>query len=121
MHPVPVCGLAANFLPMSRMAPPSLGGEIEGTPCLCSAPESIGVVCGETMVAHRRGYCSSENSGHILLQPALEIKGCCGNAATLHQNTHVGGLGVLVTALEGMLHLNQYQQNWINIFPPAKH
>lgn len=25
-----------------------------------------------------------------------------------------GGLGVLVTVLEGMLHLNQYQQNWIN-------
>ena len=24
------------------------------------------------------------------------------------------GLGVLVTVLEGMLHLNQYQQNWIN-------
>lgn len=24
-----------------------------------------------------------------------------------------GGLGVLVTVLEGMLHLNQYQQNWI--------
>jgi len=28
---------------------------------------------------------------------------------------------VLVTVLEGMLHLNQYQQNWINIVPPAKH
>jgi hypothetical protein len=25
-----------------------------------------------------------------------------------------GALGVLVTVLEGMLHLNQYQQNWIN-------
>jgi hypothetical protein len=24
-----------------------------------------------------------------------------------------GGLGVLITLLEGMLHLNQYQQNWI--------
>ncbi|MGA3093035.1 MAG: DUF4231 domain-containing protein [Terriglobales bacterium] len=24
-----------------------------------------------------------------------------------------GGLGVLITTLEGMLHLNQYQQNWI--------
>jgi hypothetical protein len=24
------------------------------------------------------------------------------------------GLGVLITVLEGMLHLNQYQQNWIN-------
>jgi hypothetical protein len=24
-----------------------------------------------------------------------------------------GGLGVLVTLLEGLLHLNQYQQNWI--------
>src|ERR1700744_1593319 len=23
-------------------------------------------------------------------------------------------LGVLITVLEGMLHLNQYQQNWIN-------
>lgn len=25
-----------------------------------------------------------------------------------------GGLGVLITVLEGTLHLNQYQQNWIN-------
>lgn len=24
-----------------------------------------------------------------------------------------GGMGVLITVLEGMLHLNQYQQNWI--------
>jgi hypothetical protein len=24
------------------------------------------------------------------------------------------GLGVMITVLEGMLHLNQYQQNWIN-------
>jgi hypothetical protein len=24
-----------------------------------------------------------------------------------------GGLGVLITILEGMLHLNQYEQNWI--------
>jgi hypothetical protein len=24
------------------------------------------------------------------------------------------GLGVLITVLEGLLHLNQYQQNWIN-------
>lgn len=26
----------------------------------------------------------------------------------------VGGLGVLITVLEGMLHLNQYQENWTN-------
>lgn len=25
-----------------------------------------------------------------------------------------GGLGVLITVFEGLLHLNQYQQNWIN-------
>jgi hypothetical protein len=25
-----------------------------------------------------------------------------------------GALGVLITVLEGMLHLNQYQQNWIS-------
>ena len=25
----------------------------------------------------------------------------------------IGGLGALITLLEGMLHLNQYQQNWI--------
>ena len=34
------------------------------------------------------------------------------------QRPHVAmvtaGLGVLITVLEGMLHLNQYQQNWIN-------
>ena len=26
----------------------------------------------------------------------------------------IGGLGVLITILEGLLHLNQYQQNWIS-------
>ena len=26
----------------------------------------------------------------------------------------VGGLGVLITVLEGILHLNQYQENWTN-------
>jgi hypothetical protein len=26
----------------------------------------------------------------------------------------VGGLGVLITILEGILHLNQYQENWTN-------
>jgi hypothetical protein len=26
----------------------------------------------------------------------------------------VGGLGVLITVLEGVLHLNQYQENWTN-------
>ena len=26
----------------------------------------------------------------------------------------VGGLGVLITILEGLLHLNQYQENWTN-------
>jgi hypothetical protein len=25
-----------------------------------------------------------------------------------------GGLGVVITVLEGLLHLNQYQQNWVN-------
>jgi len=29
-----------------------------------------------------------------------------------HQPLVVGGLGVLITVLEGILHLNQYQQNW---------
>lgn len=27
-------------------------------------------------------------------------------------NLVIGGLGVLITILEGVLHLNQYQQNW---------
>lgn len=26
----------------------------------------------------------------------------------------IGGLGVLITILEGLLHLNQYQENWTN-------
>jgi hypothetical protein len=26
----------------------------------------------------------------------------------------IGGLGVLITVLEGLLHLNQYQENWSN-------
>ena len=26
----------------------------------------------------------------------------------------IGGLGVLITVLEGVLHLNQYQENWTN-------
>ncbi len=25
-----------------------------------------------------------------------------------------GGLGVVITAIEGVIHLNQYQQNWVN-------
>jgi hypothetical protein len=30
-----------------------------------------------------------------------------------HSGIVTGGLGVLITVLEGLLHLNQYQQNWI--------
>jgi hypothetical protein len=31
-----------------------------------------------------------------------------------HTSVVTGCLGVLITVLEGLLHLNQYQQNWIN-------
>jgi len=31
----------------------------------------------------------------------------------VHIDWVAGGLGVLITVLEGLLHLNQYQQNWI--------
>jgi hypothetical protein len=31
----------------------------------------------------------------------------------LHESWFVGGIGVLITILEGALHLNQYQENWI--------
>jgi hypothetical protein len=31
-----------------------------------------------------------------------------------HAAIVTGGLGVLITVFEGLLHLNQYQQNWIN-------
>jgi hypothetical protein len=31
-----------------------------------------------------------------------------------HTGIVTGSLGVLITLLEGLLHLNQYQQNWIN-------
>jgi Protein of unknown function (DUF4231) len=31
-----------------------------------------------------------------------------------HDKLVTGGLGVLITVLEGLLHLNQYQQNWTN-------
>lgn len=34
------------------------------------------------------------------------------NAPQLHMTQVIGGLGVLITILEGVLHLNQYQQNW---------
>ncbi len=30
-----------------------------------------------------------------------------------HQAIITGSLGVLITVLEGLIHLNQYQQNWI--------
>jgi Protein of unknown function (DUF4231) len=30
-----------------------------------------------------------------------------------HESLVTGGLGVLITVLEGLIHLNQYQQNWI--------
>jgi hypothetical protein len=31
-----------------------------------------------------------------------------------HISMVTAALGVLITVLEGLLHLNQYQQNWIN-------
>jgi hypothetical protein len=31
-----------------------------------------------------------------------------------HTRIATGSLGVLITLLEGLLHLNQYQQNWLN-------
>jgi hypothetical protein len=31
-----------------------------------------------------------------------------------HVTSLTGALGVLITVLEGMIHLNQYQRNWIN-------
>jgi hypothetical protein len=31
-----------------------------------------------------------------------------------HASIVIGGLGILITVFEGLLHLNQYQQNWIN-------
>ncbi len=31
-----------------------------------------------------------------------------------HDKLVTGGLGVIITILEGLLHLNQYQQNWTN-------
>jgi len=31
-----------------------------------------------------------------------------------HATTITGALGVLITVLEGMIHLNQYQRNWTN-------
>src|SRR5690349_20710294 len=37
-----------------------------------------------------------------------------GTFTLAHPAWITGGLGVLVTILEGLLHLNQYQQNWIN-------
>ena len=30
----------------------------------------------------------------------------------LYTNFVIGGLGVLITVMEGILHLNQYQENW---------
>ncbi len=30
-----------------------------------------------------------------------------------HESLVTGSLGVLITVLEGLIHLNQYQQNWI--------
>lgn len=35
------------------------------------------------------------------------------SAQLLHTDWIAGGLGVLITILEGALHLNQYQENWI--------
>jgi hypothetical protein len=31
-----------------------------------------------------------------------------------HGTVIAGGLGVVITVLEGLIHLNQYQQNWIS-------
>jgi uncharacterized protein DUF4231 len=37
-----------------------------------------------------------------------------GNTSTHYVSWIIGGLGVLITILEGLLQLNQYQQNWIS-------
>src|SRR5437763_5898186 len=42
IEPVPVTGLAANFSPMPRMAPPPFGNESDGKGVL---PESVEAVC----------------------------------------------------------------------------
>jgi hypothetical protein len=45
---------------------------------------------------------------------ALNISQGSTNWFPQHISWTIGGLGVLITILEGMLQLNQYQQNWIS-------
>jgi hypothetical protein len=49
---VPVTGLAANFSPIPRMAPPPLGSEIEGPVCSLLVSEVGGVLFPKTMAGH---------------------------------------------------------------------
>ena len=55
MEPVPVTGLAANFSPMPRMAPPPLGNEMEGAAGFGSASLRAGLLSGEATGSHLAG------------------------------------------------------------------
>src|SRR3990170_3296779 len=52
MEPVPVTGLAANFSPMPRMAPPPLGREMEGAARFCSPSGRPDAFSAEAIADH---------------------------------------------------------------------
>src|SRR5438477_11463497 len=54
MEPVPVTGLAANFSPMPRIAPPPLGRDIEGGELSAFPVEAFGSL-SESCVCAREG------------------------------------------------------------------
>jgi hypothetical protein len=50
IEPVPVTGLAANFSPMPRMAPPPLGREMDGAASFCPPSGCFVALSGEIMM-----------------------------------------------------------------------
>ena len=57
--PVPVTGLAANFSPMPRMAPPPLGSEIEGASARLAAVPAFSLRGALGSDPHEGGCCKS--------------------------------------------------------------
>lgn len=64
------------------------------------------------------GKSSSNQKGYKGIKIAEILAAACipfiGSFPIPHVVWITGGLGVLITVLEGLLHLNQSQQNWIN-------
>jgi hypothetical protein len=64
MASVPVTGLAANFSPMLRMAPPPLGREMEGAAGFCSPSGRFVAFSGEAILGLLAAVNLPMHGGH---------------------------------------------------------